>query len=276
MMVRLALANLRYPATPDESVTLAEAAVAEAGRAGALIVCFPEVYVPGYRIPGRTYPPPDPEFLTRAWARVAGAAAAAHIAVVLGTERLVAGDPRITTLVINADGTEAGFQDKVQLDPTEESIYLPGEERRVFTAGPLAFGVSICHEGFRYPETVRWCVRCGADVVFHPHYTWPEPGAFRPETFADPRNTFHEKSVLCRAAENTCFVASVNYATAGSPTTSVVARPDGSVLAWQPYGQEGLLVVDVELSEATGLLARRYRPDLDPILGMHPADIRAR
>ena len=49
--------------------------------------------------------------------------------------------------------------------------------------------------------------------------------------------------LLCRAAENSCFVASVNYATPGSATTSAIVGPDGAVLAWQPYGQEGMLVV---------------------------------
>jgi hypothetical protein len=41
--------------------------------------------------------------------------------------------------------------------------------------------------------------------------------------------------------------------------TSAVARPDVTVLAWQPCGTAGLLVVDLELDEATGLLARRCR-----------------
>jgi hypothetical protein len=31
------------------------------------------------------------------------------------------------------------------------------------------------------------------------------------------------------------------------------------VLAWQPYGREGLLVADVELEAATGFLAGRWR-----------------
>jgi predicted amidohydrolase len=258
-VVRIALANLRYPDTPDDSVALAVNAIAQAAREAASIICFPEVYVPGYRAPEKSVPPPDVAFLDRAWAAIARAAADAEIAVVLGTERIVDEKPRITTLVINADGTWAGFQDKVQLDPSEETIYVPGVERRLFRAGSLMFGVAICHEGFRYPETVRSSARQGAHVVFHPHFSWAENGSFRPATFADARNTFHEKAILCRAAENTCFVASVNYATDGSPTTSVVARPDGTVLAWQPYNQEGLLVVDVDTAEATGLLASRYR-----------------
>ena len=259
-VVRIALANLRYPDTPDDSVALVKAAIAQAASEAAAVICFPEVYVPGYRAPGKRVPPPDDAFLARAWTAISHAAADAHVTVVLGTERIVDGRPRITTLVINADGTSAGFQDKVQLDPTEEAVYEPGIGRKVFSAGPLTFGVSICHEGFRYPETVRWSARHGAHLVFHPHFSWAEDGSFRPTTVADARNTFHEKAVLCRAAENTCFVASVNYATDGSPTTSFVARPDGSVLAWQPYNKEGLLVVDVETAEATGLMASRYRP----------------
>jgi apolipoprotein N-acyltransferase len=51
----------------------------------------------------------------------------------------------------------------------------------------------------------------------------------------------------------------VNYASPGSPTTSAVVAPDGRVIAWQPYGVPGLLVVDVELDEATRLLASRLR-----------------
>lgn len=259
-VIRIALANLSHPETPDDSIALVEAAIAQAARNAAVIICFPEVYVPGYRVPGKRAPVLDTGFLARAWAAISRAAADANVAVVLGTERIVDDKPRITTLVINADGSHAGFQDKVQLDPSEEPFYAPGTGRQVFNAGPLTFGVAICHEGFRYPETVRWSARHGAHVVFHPHFSWAEEGSYRPTTFADPRNTFHEKAVLCRAAENTCFVASVNYATDGAPTTSVVVRPDGTVLAWQPYGQEGLLVVDIETTNATGLLASRYRP----------------
>jgi predicted amidohydrolase len=258
--VRIALANLRVPKAPEESVLLATAAVAEASRQGALVVCFPECFVPGYRWPGRAMPAPDPAFLERAWATVAEAAQAARITVVLGTERVTERGLQIAVCVINPDGTVAGWQDKGQLDPSEEGIYPSmGTERRVFTAGPLTFGVVICHEGWRYPETVRWAVRHGAEVVFHPHAHIAEPGSYRPVTFADPANTFHEKAVLCRAAENTCYFASVNCASEGSGTTSAVARPDGTLQCFQPYGQEGLLVADLDLSTATGLLAARCR-----------------
>jgi predicted amidohydrolase len=257
---RIALANLRFPGSPEESVELAVHAIAQAGSAGADIACFPECYVPGYRAPGRYVPPPDPAFLERAWADVAAAAAKAEVGAVLGTERIVDGRLLATALVIGRDGTLAGFQDKVQLDPSEEATYSFGSGRRVFQTGDLTFGIAICHEGWRYPETFRWAVRHGAQVVFHPHFHEAEAGGYRPTTFADPANTFHEKALLCRAAENTCYVATVNVASPGSPTTSAVIRPDGTLLAYQPYGEQGLLVADIDLSEATGLLASRYTP----------------
>jgi predicted amidohydrolase len=259
-MARLALANLPVAATPDAAVEAAEAAIADAARAGADIVCFPECFIPGYRTPATTLPPPDAAFLDRAWTRAAAAAARAGIVVVLGTERFVAHRLRISTLVLNRDGARAGFHDKLQLDPSEEATYDVGAERQVFRAGPLTFGLAICHEAWRYPETVRWAVRRGAQVVFVPHFHQAEPDGYRPTTFADPANTFHEKALLCRAAENTCWIAAVNFASDGSPTTSAVVRPDGTLLACQPYGQAGLLVADVDLGAATGLLASRLRP----------------
>ncbi len=261
--VRIALANIQYPAGPDDSIVSTELAIASAGAERADIICFPECFVPGYRAAGKHVPPPDAAFLERAWAAAAAAARRSNVAVVLGTERLVQKSGidalLISALVIHRDGTIAGFQDKVQLDPSEESTYSAGSGRRVFTSGPLTFGIAICHEGWRYPETVRWAARQGAHVVFHPHFHEAEPGGYRPMQFADPANSFHEKAALCRAAENSCFFATVNYAAAGSPTTSAVVRPDGSLVSYQPYGQRGLLIADIDTTEATGLLAARYK-----------------
>jgi predicted amidohydrolase len=258
--VRIALANLAYPTSRDASVSLACAAVAEAGTAGASILCFPECYVPGYRSSARATDAPDARWLAAALADVGAAAATSRLTVVLGTERVTPEGLRASAVVIGPDGVVGGVQEKVQIDPSEQGRYVPGTGRRLFQAGPVTFGVTICHEGWRYPETVRWAARRGAQVVFHQAFHEAEPDGYRPLTFADPANTFHEKAVLCRAAENTCYVATVNYASVGSPTTSAVARPDGTVLCWQPYGVAGLLIADLDLTQATGLLASRYTP----------------
>jgi predicted amidohydrolase len=260
--LRIALANVRYPETRDASVQRACAAIEQAGAAGASIVCFPECYVPGYRASDKGVLPADAAWLAAAMEEVGAAAAAARVTVVLGTERITPEGLHASAVVFGPDGGTLGIQDKVQVDPSEDDLYAPGDGRCVFTVADVTFGVTICHEGWRYPETVRWAARRGAQVVFHQAFHEAESGSYRPTTFADPANTFHEKAVLCRAAENTCYVATVNYASDGSPTTSAVARPDGTVLTWQPYGVEGLLIADLDLSAATGLLASRCRTGL--------------
>src|SRR5688572_8490615 len=101
---RVALANIRFPATPEESVILAEHAIAQASIERAGLICFPECFIPGYRGAGKRVPPADPAFLERAWSAVAAAAARGNLAVVLGTERVVDDALFITALVINRDG----------------------------------------------------------------------------------------------------------------------------------------------------------------------------
>src|SRR6202165_2159327 len=160
--VRVALANIRFPPNPEKSVVLAARAVRQAALERADLICFPECYVPAYRVLAMQVRPPDAEFLERAWAAIASAAGEANIGVILGTDRIVDGAFRISALVLNRDGSVAGFQDKVQLDPSEEGLYRPGTDRRLFQAGTLKFGIVICHEGFRYPETVRWAATRGA------------------------------------------------------------------------------------------------------------------
>ena len=72
---RIAFANIQFPATPEESVMLAEQAIARASVERADIICFPECFIPGYRGMGKPVPPPDPVFLERAWSVIAAAAA---------------------------------------------------------------------------------------------------------------------------------------------------------------------------------------------------------
>ena len=259
---RIALANLRTPAIPEESLSLALDAVSHAASGGASIVCFPECYVPGYRI-GMAEEPAGKEWLDNAWSQIDAQAASHSIAVILGTERNEDDGLCITARVTNPDGSLAGFQDKVQLDPSEESVYRAGSKRRIFQCGDLKFGIVICHEGWRYPETTRWAVRNGAHLVFHPHFEIVENAAYVPRMFADPRNSFHEKAILCRAAENTCYFAAVNCALKGATTTSAVADPDGTLVTYQPYGKEGILYANIQVERATGLLAKRLSTDYE-------------
>jgi predicted amidohydrolase len=248
VLVRIALAQLPYPQTPDDSIARVLRAMREAKDGGSDVVVFPECYVPGYRGLGHAPPAPDASFLERAWKRIEAEARELRIGAVVGTERPSGAKSIASVLVVDADGKRLGFQDKTQIDPSEDDTYVRGDARHVFTIGALKFGVVICHEGWRYPETTRWAVRRGAHVVFHPHLH-DEPGP-----------SFHEGAMLARAAENTAYFASVNYAVRGAATTAAVAAPEGTFVARLPHGTEGVLFADIDTDRASGLLARRYTP----------------
>jgi predicted amidohydrolase len=255
----VALASPRPASSLEDGLARVERLASEASFRGAKIVCFPEGYLPGLR--GQDFEPfPfDESVEERVLAAVAEVARKHSVATIMGMEHVTDAGSQIVAFVIDAQGRLLGHQTKNQLDPTEDRFYVPGDTRRIFEIDGVKLGITICHEGWRYPETVRAAARKGAHIVFHPHYHRAEPGDFNPTTFADPRNTFHEKAALCRAAENTCWFATINYASDGSPTTSAVAKPDGTVMKWHPYGVAGLLVADIELEAATRLLAGRWR-----------------
>jgi len=42
-----------------------------------------------------------------------------------------------------------------------------------------------------------------------------------------------------------------------------VVQPDGTLLTYQPYGKQGLLIADIDLAAATGLLAARCKSAVD-------------
>jgi len=186
----IAVANLRFAASPEESVELAEQAIDEAAIKGAGLICFPECFVPGYRGLGKQVPPPDSAFLDRAWLAIAAAAGKAKAAIILGSERLVPHGLLATALVIKQDGTIAGFQDKVQLDPSEELTYSPGSGRQVFQIGSLTFGIVICHEGWRYRKPCAgWFVTehrsCSTPIFIlpNPAVTYPHASPIQKTRF---------------------------------------------------------------------------------------------
>jgi hypothetical protein len=57
------------------------------------------------------------------------------------------------------------------------------------------------------------------------------------------------------------------YASSGSPTMSAVVRPDGTRLTYQPHGKPGLLVADLDLDVATGLLGQALQAVLIHVRG---------
>jgi predicted amidohydrolase len=259
--MRIALASPHVAATLDEGLDHVRRLMAAAAAQGAGIVCFPEAYLPGLRGLDFDVPPFDRADQERVVRTAAQWAREYRVATILGTEWHTDAGRHIAAVVLGPDGELLGVQTKNQLDPTEEPLYVPGRTRRLFEVHGLTFGVAICHEAFRYPETVRWAAARGARVVFHPHCTGSDRTGTVPTEWGSPAGPYYEKAMTCRALENTVYFASVNYAFRYPESATSLIGPAGECLAHLPYGEEGVLVRDIDLAAATGLLASRYAPE---------------
>src|SRR5215210_7270072 len=127
-------------------------------------------------------------------------------------ERLTEAGRQLVAVVFDARSQIQESKTKNQLDPTEDQFYVPGTTRRLFEINGVKFGVVICHEGWRYPETVRWAAMRGAKIVFHPQLTGSDRTGVRLTEWGSAGAPFYEKAMMLRSLENTIYFASVNYA----------------------------------------------------------------
>ena len=257
----VALASPRVASSLDDGLERVGRLMDDAARRSASIVCFPEAYLPGLRGDEFEPPPFDRDDQERALRAVGEMARERRIAAIVGMERIVERGRQIAAVVFDADGEVRGWQTKNQLDPSEERFYVPGDSRRVFEIGGVVFGIAICHEGWRYPETVRWAATRGAKIVFHPQQTGSDRAGMRLTEWGSPEAPYYEKAMLMRSIENGIWFASVNYALRFPESATSLIAPDGRCRAFLPYGEEGVLVEEIDLGEATGHLASRYAPD---------------
>ncbi len=233
-------------------------------RLRAAIVCFPETYIPGLRGQGFEVPPPDQRRQEQGLERIRAKAGRCGVAVVLGMEWETGAGLHNAAFVISPGGIVAGYQAKNQIPPEEEPFYVADGRRRLFEVEGVPFGITICHEGWRYPESVRWAAARGARLVFHPQLTGSDLAGPRLGRWGDPGSPYYEKAMIARSVENVIYFASVNYAMRFQQSATSLLAPDGRCLAHVPYGEEQLLVCDVDPAQATGLYARRYNPALYP------------
>jgi predicted amidohydrolase len=257
----IGLASPRIAATVDDALDRIERLLADASSQGADIVCFPEAYLPGLRGQDFDVPPFDEIQQQRALQAVAQWSRQYAVATILGMEKLSDAGRQIAACVIDAHGQIQGYQTKNQLDPTEEPFYVAGDTRKIFEINGTKFGVVICHEGWRYPETVRWAATRGASIVFHAQLTGSDRTGVRLTEWGSQRAPFYEKAMMLRSLENTIYFASVNYALRFQEAATSLIAPSGECQAYLPYGQEGVLVQKIDVEEATGLLATRYAPE---------------
>jgi predicted amidohydrolase len=257
----IALASPRIASTLDEGLEKIQRLLSEASAQGAEIVCFPEAYLPGLRGQDFEVWPFDQTQQERVLQTVSQWARSYAVATILGMERSTEAGRQIAAFVIDARGRIQGCQTKNQLAPTEDPFYVPGHSRRIFEINRIKFGVAICHEGWRYPETVRWAAVRGARIVFHPQHTGSDREGVCLTQWGAPGSPYYEKAMMMRSIENTIYFASVNYALRFQESATCLIAPSGQCQAYLPYGQEGVLVQAINVEEATGLFATRYAPE---------------
>lgn len=257
----IALASPAVASSLDEGLDKVKTLMHEAARRAASVVCFPEGYLPGLRGQDFDVVPYGASEHERVMAALSEWARHHHIATIFCGERLVEAGRQLAAYVFDADGALLGCQTKNQLDPSEEVHYVPGSGRTVFDIDGLRFGVAICHEGWRYPETVRWAAVRGASVVFHPQHTGCEREGTALAEWGSRGGPYYEQAMLMRSRENSIYFASVNYALRFQESATSLISPEGECQAYLPYGQEGVLVQPIDPRRATGVLARRLAPD---------------
>jgi predicted amidohydrolase len=257
----IALASPAIATSLDEGLEKVRSLIAEAASQDARIVCFPEAYLPGLRGVDLDVLPFGPADEERVLTTVAQWARQHAVAVIHGTERITPAGRENVAVVFGPRGDVLGVQAKTQLAPSEDPFYVPGSGRRMFEVDGVRFGIAICHEGWRYPETVRWAARRGARIVFHPQHTGSDREGVRLTEWGSASAPYYEKAMMMRSIENTIWFASVNYALRYQESATSLIAPSGECQAYLPYGQEGVLVQDVDLAAATGLIADRYAPE---------------
>jgi len=215
--------------------------VSQAARAGAQIVCFPELSVTGYVLehPEKAYVGADPETAPE---RLLHVAEETGLIVIAGMIELCPGRrPWITQVIVGPEGVIGRYR-KTHLSPAEKDRYQGGQEIKAYTFGNTTFGVALCYEA-HFPEISTVLALQGADILFFPH--------------ASPRGDPEGKSqswlrhLPSRAFDNGVFVVACNQVgdTAEGfsfPGVSLVLGPDGQVLAQYTGDAERILFADLK------------------------------
>ena len=223
---------------PAANLGRARGFVAEAARAGAQAVVFPELATTGFTMAPEGFAEPVPGPTSEAF----GALAREFGLYVIGTAvEAHAPHPRNAAFVLGPEGSLVAVYRK--LHPftygEEHRHYLGGEDCPVFKLDGIPCGLQICYD-LRFPEPFRALATKGAEVVFLPA-NWPVRRI-------DAWTTL----LAARAIENQMAVCGVNRVgrdpLADYPGRSALLDPFGVPVATGD-DQEGLVIGDLDLAK---------------------------
>ena len=254
--VTLGLVQMRCVESKEANVQSALERIAEAAGAGAEVICLPELFAGLYPCQSEDHrqfaaaepiPGPTCEALARA--------AREHGVVVVGSlfERRAPGLYHNTAVVLDADGRLAGVYRKMHVP--DDPLYY---EKFYFTPGDLGFrsfptrfgriGACICWDQW-YPEAARLTALSGAEIIFYPTAIGWLPD--EKQEHGASQHAAWETMMQSHAIANGLFTAAVNRTGVEGQIefwgASLVADPNGNVLARASHTEEETLLVECDL-----------------------------
>lgn len=165
----------------------------EAESGGADLVCFPELSVTGYGMPGsRSHPLDDDDPLIGMLVDRSSSGTAVCFGYVDADGRIVQ--------AIAEDGRVAGVYAKTHLGEREAGVMTPGGSFPVIRTRRARIGISLCWEA-HFPEIAGTYALRGADVILMP---------FASGLGGERRQSSWDRFLPARAYDNTVFVAACN------------------------------------------------------------------
>jgi len=263
---RIAMMQLTLPQAEgvDQRLARMDAWTRRAADAGADLVWFGELAVPGYLLDssGLTEPGVGASEHYRRAEAVPGAAVRqlADIArrygvfIVSGMGDIEAGVVYNAAVVVAPDGY-VGKQRKLHIPHAEHRYYGAGSRFEVFDIGLCKLGISICYDNW-FPETSRILALKGAEVLLSPWMWIVPPRASKEEKLeaAARRRETHIRMFAARAMDNAMYTLVLDHVGLEAegfefPGVSLAFDPFGNLLAETEPFVEQMLLVDVEATE---------------------------
>jgi len=253
--MRIALAQFAAGPAKETNLRRMLDLTADAARAGASMVLFPECSMA--RLPPELSLQPVAEPVDGPFVLALAAAARRHqVTVVAGVYESIPGDEHVfnTVVALDAAGGRLGGYRKIHLYDAfgyrESDRMRPGDGGTLlFGVSGAVFGVETCYD-VRFPELSRHLAVSGADVILLPA-AW---------VHGPLKESHWEVLVRARAIENTVYVAAAGLA--GRPHTgcSMLVDPMG-VPVVRAGEVESLLLGEVDLQRTQAV--RRLNPSLE-------------
>lgn len=213
----------------------------QAKKAGAELVCFPELNLTGYCL--------DPQEMSSLAQPIPGplsdelndlARQTGMIILVGMVEQNPHGQPYISHCVCQPNDDIAIYH-KLHLSPHERPVFEKGDNIPLFRTEKICFGIQLCYDG-HFPELSTAMTENGAQVIFIPHAS--------PRTNAQVKHQSWMRHLPARAYDNSVFVVACNQQGDNQrglcfPGNAVAIDPSGHILQKKVSDDEGMIVLDL-------------------------------